>query len=80
MCPWLVDFGFSEVAVDDARLDADVAQLLAALTLCVGAERAVDTAIAVLGVEPVRSSLHLLQLNASERRHPRRAATPEGTR
>ena len=62
--PWLVDFGFSEVAVDDARLDADVAQLLAALTLNVGAARAVDATIAVLGVEPVRSSLHLLQLNA----------------
>jgi uncharacterized protein (TIRG00374 family) len=62
--PWLVDFRFSEVAVAEARLDTDVAQLLAALTLCVGAARAVDSAIAVLGVEPVRSSLHLLQLNA----------------
>jgi tRNA A-37 threonylcarbamoyl transferase component Bud32 len=62
--PWLVDFGFSEVAVPDARLDADVAQLLSALALCVGTDRAVDTAIAVLGVEPVRSSLHVLQLNA----------------
>ena len=62
--PWLVDFGFSEVAVPDARLDADVAQLLAALTLNVGAARAVDSAIAELGVEPVRSSLHLIQLNA----------------
>jgi undecaprenyl-diphosphatase len=62
--PWLVDFGFSEVAVGDARLDADVAQLLATVALSVGADRAVDSAIEVLGVEPVRSSLHLLQLNA----------------
>ncbi len=62
--PWLVDFGFSEVAVPDTRLDADVAQMLAALALDVGAERAVDAAIAVIGVDPVRSSLHLLQLNA----------------
>lgn len=62
--PSLVDFGFSEVAVPEGRLDTDVAQLLAALSLCVGAERAVDGAIAVLGVDPVRSSLHLLQLNA----------------
>jgi uncharacterized protein (TIRG00374 family) len=62
--PWLVDFGFSEVAVPDERLDADVAQLLSAVALCVGTDRAVDTAIAVLGVEPVRSSLHVLQLNA----------------
>ncbi|HEY3671660.1 MAG TPA: lysylphosphatidylglycerol synthase transmembrane domain-containing protein [Acidimicrobiia bacterium] len=62
--PWLVDFGFSEVAVPEARLDADVAQLLAAVALCAGADRAVDTAIAVLGIEPVRSSLPVLQLNA----------------
>jgi undecaprenyl-diphosphatase len=62
--PWLVDFRFSEVAVAEARLDTDVAQVLAALTLCAGAARAVDSAIAVLGAEPVRSSLHLLQLNA----------------
>lgn len=62
--PWLVDFGFSEVAVAQPRLDTDVAQLLAALALSVGAARAVETAIAVLGVDPVRSSLHLLQLNA----------------
>jgi undecaprenyl-diphosphatase len=62
--PWLVDFRFSEVAVAEARLDTDVAQLLAATALVVGAARAVDSAIAVLGVEPVRSSLHLLQLNA----------------
>ena len=48
----------------DARLDADVAQLLAAVALSAGADRAVDTAIAVLGVEPVRSSLPVLQLNA----------------
>jgi undecaprenyl-diphosphatase len=62
--PWLLDFGFSEVAVPDTRLQADVAQLLAALALCVGPDRAVDTAIATLGADPVRSSLHLLQLNA----------------
>ena len=42
--PWLVDFGFSEVAVVEARLDTDVAQLLAALSLSVGAARAVDAA------------------------------------
>jgi len=62
--PWLIDFGFSEVAVDDAVLDADVAQLLASLTLQVGVTRAVDSAIATLGVDALRSSLRLLQLNA----------------
>jgi undecaprenyl-diphosphatase len=62
--PWLVDFRFSEVAVAEARLDTDVAQLLAAMTLVVGPARAVDSAIAVLDTEPVKSSLHLLQPNA----------------
>ena len=62
--PWIVDFGFSEVAVADSLLDADVAQLLAALTLQVGPERAVDSAISVVGMDAVRSSLPLLQLNA----------------
>jgi undecaprenyl-diphosphatase len=62
--PWIVDFGFSEVAVGDDLLDADMAQLLAALALQVGAERAVDSALRVLGVDAVRSSLRLLQLNA----------------
>ena len=77
--PWLVDFGFSEVAVVEARLDTDVAQLLAALSLSVGAARAVDSAIAVLGVEPVRLSLHLLQLNALSGATPQRGATPQGS-
>jgi undecaprenyl-diphosphatase len=62
--PWIVDFGFSEIAVTDAKLDADVAQLLAALTISIGPQRAVDSAIAVLGADAVRSSLRLLQLNA----------------
>ena len=34
---WLIDFGFSEVAVEDPLLDADVAQLLAATSVDVGA-------------------------------------------
>ena len=48
----------------ESLLDVDVAQLLAALTLQVGATRAVDSAIAVLGIDAVSSSLRLLQLNA----------------
>ena len=39
--PWLMDFGFSEVAASEALLDADVAQLVASLAIAVGAERAV---------------------------------------
>ncbi len=61
--PWLIDFGFSEVAADQALLDADVAQLLVALALQVGAHPAVDAAIAELGPEAVAASLPRLQPN-----------------
>jgi uncharacterized membrane protein YbhN (UPF0104 family) len=59
--PWLIDFGFSEVAADQALLDADVAQLLVALALDVGAGPAVDAAVAELGAEAVAASLPRLQ-------------------
>ncbi|MET0461186.1 MAG: flippase-like domain-containing protein [Ilumatobacteraceae bacterium] len=62
--PWIIDFGFSELAVSDAQLDADVAQLLAALSLVVGAPRAVDSAIAELGTDAVATALPRLQPNA----------------
>jgi undecaprenyl-diphosphatase len=61
--PWVIDFGFSEVAASQALLDADVAQLLVALALQVGAEPAVETAIATLGPEAVAASLPRLQPN-----------------
>jgi undecaprenyl-diphosphatase len=62
--PWVIDFGFSEVAAGQGLLDADVAQLLAALSIKVGAVRAVDSAVAVLGTEAVGASLSRLQPNA----------------
>lgn len=61
---WLIDFGFSEVAVADTLVDADTAQLLAATSVAVGAERSVDAAVRVLGPAPVASSLRLLQPTA----------------
>jgi uncharacterized membrane protein YbhN (UPF0104 family)/tRNA A-37 threonylcarbamoyl transferase component Bud32 len=61
---WIIDFGFSELAVSDPLLDADVAQLLASFSLDVGPERAVAVAIEVLGRDAVSSSLPRLQLNA----------------
>jgi undecaprenyl-diphosphatase len=39
--PWLIDFGFSELAVPDDILDTDVAQLLASLVVVAGPERTV---------------------------------------
>lgn len=62
--PWLIDFGFSEVAASPALLDADVAQLLVALALDVGAEPAVDAAIERLGPEAVAAALPRLQPNS----------------
>ena len=62
--PWLIDFGFSEVAVSDRLLDADAAQLLAALAIPVGAERSVAAAVDVLGTDAVASALTMLQPNA----------------
>ncbi|WP_456851930.1 lysylphosphatidylglycerol synthase domain-containing protein [Geodermatophilus sp. SYSU D00742] len=62
--PWLIDWGFSEVAAAPALLDADVAQLLAALALQVGVDPAVDAAIAELGPEAVAAALPRLQPNS----------------
>jgi tRNA A-37 threonylcarbamoyl transferase component Bud32 len=57
---WIIDFGFSELAVDDLLLDGDVAELLASSSTVVGAERAVAAAVAVLGTEAVADSAHRL--------------------
>jgi hypothetical protein len=57
---WIIDFGFSELAVDDLLLDGDVAELLASSSTVVGAERAVAAAAAVLGVEAVARCAHRL--------------------
>ncbi len=62
--PWLIDFGFSEVAVPDGILDADVAQMLASFAVVVGAERAVGAAVDVLGPDVVGDALPRLQMKA----------------
>jgi undecaprenyl-diphosphatase len=59
--PWIIDFGFSEVAASATLLRADVAQLLASLAVVIGAERAVTPAVEVLGPEVVADSLGRLQ-------------------
>jgi uncharacterized membrane protein YbhN (UPF0104 family)/tRNA A-37 threonylcarbamoyl transferase component Bud32 len=73
--PYVVEFRFAELAADDAQLDADVAQLMAALTLIVGSQRAVRQAVAVLGRETVARALPRLQLQAL--RGPTRTAMKE---
>jgi glycosyltransferase 2 family protein len=59
--PWLIDFGFSEIAASDTLLRADIAQLIAALAVVVGPERAVTPAVRALGPEAVADSLGRLQ-------------------
>ena len=62
--PWLIDFGFAEVAASERARATDMAQLLVALGLAVGAHRTVDSAVRVLGTGPVASALPLLQPGA----------------
>ncbi len=52
----------SEVAAEELQLQVDIAQMLASLAVVVGVTRTVDSAVAVLGTEAVRSSLNRLQL------------------
>jgi undecaprenyl-diphosphatase len=62
--PWITGFAFSEVAATDDQLDGDVAQLLAALALAVGADRSVTGAVEILGTQTVGAALPRLQPNA----------------
>ncbi|MFI1679614.1 lysylphosphatidylglycerol synthase domain-containing protein [Streptomyces sp. NPDC020607] len=57
----LTDLRGGEIAAGDLVLRIDIAQLLAALGLRVGAERAVATAVDVLGPDAVADCLPLLQ-------------------
>ena len=59
---WLIDFGFSEVAATDLLLAADVAELVASSSLCVGAPRAVAHA--------ARTVEHATLVRAAERLRP----------
>jgi undecaprenyl-diphosphatase len=62
--PWLIDFGFSELAASDELLDADVAQMLASFAVIAGGQRTVATAIAGIGRDPVAAALPRLQMAA----------------
>lgn len=62
--PWLIDFGFAEVSASDGDLNGDVAQLMATLTLVVGPQRTVATAVDQLGSEAVAAAAPRLQPTA----------------
>ena len=59
--PWLIDFGFAEIAATEQMLDTDVAELLSSTALKVGPQRAVDAAVAVLGKPAVASAAARIQ-------------------
>jgi uncharacterized protein (TIRG00374 family) len=59
--PWLIDFGFAEIAATDQMLDTDVAELLASTALKVGVDRAVAAAVAVIGKPGVASAAPRIQ-------------------
>src|SRR4029078_5183637 len=58
---WIIDWGFSEIAVEDYVLADDVAGLLASTALKVGAELAVDSAVDILGPAPLAGALPRMQ-------------------
>ena len=69
--PSLVDFSFAEHSATQRQQDLDVAELLASLAAQVGQDRAVASAIAVLGAERAAAAAPLLQplaLSAATRR------------
>ncbi len=59
--PWIIDFGFSELAVSDDVLASDVAELVMSTALKVGPGRAVAAAVDVLGAEAVGPAAARLQ-------------------
>lgn len=60
----LVDFGFGEMSAAESDMAGDVAQLLASTSPIVGAERAVEVAVAALGREVVAAAGPRLQAAA----------------
>jgi undecaprenyl-diphosphatase len=59
--PWIIDFGFAELAADDALMSRDVAELLTSTAVVVGPERAVSVAIDTIGTEQVAGALPWIQ-------------------
>jgi len=59
--PWSIDFGFAELAADDALLARDVAELLASTSTVVGVGRAVSVALEVMGTDAIADALPWIQ-------------------
>lgn len=59
--PWLLDFAFAKAGADDTRLAQDRAEMLISVTSVVGIDRALDSALAVLGRAELVPALTYLQ-------------------
>ncbi len=59
--PWIIDFGFSELAASELLLNNDVAELVTSSALLVGPDRAVRCAVEVLGPDTVAASTPRIQ-------------------
>jgi undecaprenyl-diphosphatase len=59
--PWLIDFGFAELAADETLLARDTAELLASTATVVGPEQSVAVAIEVLGKDTVAAATPWIQ-------------------
>jgi uncharacterized membrane protein YbhN (UPF0104 family) len=59
--PWIIDFGFAELAADDALLARDTAELLASTTAVVGSRRSVAAAQEIVGAAGVADALPWIQ-------------------
>lgn len=62
--PWIIDFGFSELAASDLLLNNDIAELTTSSALLVGPERAVRCAVDVLGTDAVSAAAPRVQPQA----------------
>ncbi|MGI9643513.1 MAG: flippase-like domain-containing protein, partial [Acidimicrobiia bacterium] len=59
--PWIIDFGFSELAATDGQLRSDIAELLVSTAEKIGSKRSVANAVAVLGPDPVADAAQRVQ-------------------
>jgi uncharacterized protein (TIRG00374 family) len=76
---WLIDFSFGEPAASDGALSADIAELLAATCGVVGAERAVASAVRVLGAPTVAMGIsHLVPVALSRATRAGLKTQPDG--
>ena len=59
--PWMIDFGFSELAASDEQLRSDIAEFLASTAVKVGVEPAVAACVRVIGPEAMADAAPRLQ-------------------